>query len=325
MTEHLEKLMEGVNKLMSGFRYGEKPEELYEPIRYIMALGGKRLRPMLTILSGGMYGTDIKTLFHPSLGVEIFHNFTLMHDDIMDKAPLRRGKPTVHHKWDESVAILSGDVMLVKAYEVMMQVPDENLRTVLKMFNRCATEVCEGQQLDMNFEKLATVTEEDYIEMIRLKTAVLLGFALALGAVLSNAPQTDIDLLSGVGEFMGIGFQLKDDLLDVFGEAGKVGKQVGGDIIANKKTFLLIEALIRAEGEQRKTLDHWLQAKDFVPEEKVQAITQIYRDLGIDKLTEQKIQEYFKMSHAFLDRVNIPEKNKLSVRDFMDWLMAREH
>ncbi|TAE07028.1 MAG: polyprenyl synthetase family protein [Bacteroidetes bacterium] len=325
MNEHLEKLMEGVNTLMSKFRYGETPEELYEPIRYIMALGGKRLRPMLTILGGGVYGKDIVSLFHPALGVEIFHNFTLMHDDIMDKAPLRRGKPTVHHKWDESVAILSGDVMLVKAYEVMMQVPDVHLRTVLKMFNRCATEVCEGQQLDMNFEKLDTVTEDEYLEMIRLKTAVLLGFALALGAVLADAPQTDIDLLSGVGEFMGIGFQLKDDLLDVFGEAGKVGKQVGGDIIANKKTFLLIEALARAEGEQRKTLEYWLQVKDFVPEEKVQAVTQIYRELDIDKLTEQKMQEYFKMSHAFLDRVSVPEKNKAVLRGFMEWLMAREH
>lgn len=314
-----------LNQTLATIQYGKAPLELYEPIRYIMDLGGKRLRPLLTLLGANLYKDDITPFILPALGVEVFHNFSLVHDDIMDKAPTRRGNPTVHKKWSENTAILSGDVMLVKAYTFMMHAPDVHLRTVLDMFSRIAVEVCEGQQWDMNFENLSTVTESEYIEMIRLKTAVLLGFALALGGLLADAPSEDVEALRSLGENMGIGFQLKDDLLDVFGNPEKVGKQVGGDILANKKTFLLIEALEKAVGKQREVLDYWLEAKDYLPTEKVEAVTKIYRELEIDKLTEAKIKTYFDKGYAQLDALHAPPEKKAHLRNFMDWLIAREH
>ncbi len=321
----MEDLINALNETLAQLDYGKKPTELYEPIRYIMDLGGKRLRPLLTLLSAKLYTPDTQPFILPALAVEVFHNFTLMHDDIMDKAPLRRGKPTVHTQWNENIAILSGDVMLVKAYSLFLHTPDVHLRKVLMLFNQCAAEVCEGQQWDMNFESCDTVSEADYIEMIRLKTAVLLGFGLALGGVLAGAPESDIELLKSMGENMGLGFQLKDDLLDVFGDAGKVGKQVGGDILANKKTFLLIEALERAVGKEKETLMYWLQAKDYLPAQKIQAVMDIYRALEVDKLAEAKIKAYFDLSYAQLDALKVSEAQKTPLREFMDWLIAREH
>jgi geranylgeranyl diphosphate synthase type II len=321
----IENLLNELQLALSPLRYGESPAELYEPIRYIMDLGGKRLRPLLTLLSARLYTDDLKPFILPALGVEVFHNFTLMHDDIMDKAPLRRGKPTVHTRWNEPIAILSGDVMLVKAYELMMHAPDVCLREILVRFNRCAAEVCEGQQLDMNFENLPTVLEAEYIEMIRLKTAVLLGFALSLGALLAGAPAGEVEKLRALGEHMGIGFQLKDDLLDVFGNADKVGKLVGGDIVANKKTFLLIEALSKAVGEQKAELAYWLQAINFNPVEKVKSVTAIYKNLGIDLLAEERMQHYFGLAYQQLEALVAPAERKAHLREFMDWLIAREH
>jgi geranylgeranyl diphosphate synthase type II len=321
----IDTLLASLHETLAKQHYGDSPVELYEPIRYIMDLGGKRLRPLLTLLGANLYTDDLQPFILPALGIEVFHNFTLMHDDIMDKAPLRRGNATVHTRWNENIAILSGDVMLVKAYQLFMHAPDAHLRTVLELFSICATEVCEGQQLDMNFETLPKVSEEAYIEMIRLKTAVLLGFALALGAVLTGSPASDVQALKALGENMGIGFQLKDDLLDVFGSADKVGKQVGGDILANKKTFLLIEALERATGKQRETLDFWLNATAYNPQEKVEAVTKIYRELEIDTLTETKIQHYFDLGYAQLDALHAPDEKKAQLRGFMDWLIAREH
>ncbi|WP_247235780.1 polyprenyl synthetase family protein [Telluribacter sp. SYSU D00476] len=304
--------------------YGEHPVELYEPIRYIMSLNGKRLRPLMTLMSAAMYTDDWQRALKPAQAVEVFHNFTLMHDDIMDQAPLRRGQPTVHEKWNTNIAILSGDVMLVRAYDLLLDVEVDRIRKVLARFNQTAAEVCEGQQLDINFETRWDVSEQEYLEMIRLKTSVLLGFALELGGIIGGADEEATQLLYEAGVSMGVGFQLKDDLLDVYGDPAKFGKQVGGDIIANKKTFLLIEALERAEGETRAELDRWLGEKEFDKEEKVKAVTAIYDSLGIRTFTEQKINEYFSRGFDCLERVPADPARKAPLLGFVHQLVERE-
>jgi len=235
MTDNIRRLLDLINEDIRSMDLAMEPPELYRPIRYILDLGGKRLRPLLALLSYNLFQPDPERIVHIATGIEVFHNFTLMHDDIMDEAPLRRGKPTVHKKWSERIGILSGDVMLVKAYERLEQVDDNKVVQVLQTFNACASEVCEGQQVDMNFEQIEQVSEEAYLEMIRQKTAVLLGFSMELGAILADAPENHQSLLKKFGVNIGLGFQLKDDLLDVYGDQSKFGKQVGGDIISNKK------------------------------------------------------------------------------------------
>ncbi|WP_409021325.1 polyprenyl synthetase family protein [Dyadobacter sp. CY261] len=304
--------------------YGEAPVELYEPITYIMSLGGKRFRPLLTLLATSIFDTDITKALKPAMAVEVFHNFTLMHDDIMDRAPLRRGMPTVHEKWNANTAILSGDVMLIRAYDLLLDVPKDNLRAVLSRFNQTAAEVCEGQQLDMNFETRWDVTEEEYIGMIRLKTSVLLGFALELGGMIAGADEETVKLLYAAGENMGIGFQLKDDLLDVYGDPAKFGKQVGGDIIANKKTFLLIEALSKVEGDLKVELDRWIALEKFDNTEKVNAVTAIYNALDIRAFTEHKINEYFSRGIASLRQLRSDSIQKEVLLQFVEQLVARE-
>jgi geranylgeranyl diphosphate synthase, type II len=304
--------------------YGEEPVELYEPIRYIMSLGGKRLRPLMTLMAAALYTDDWQKALKPAQAVEVFHNFTLMHDDIMDCAPLRRGQPTVHEKWNTNIAILSGDVMLVRAYDLLIDVDSDRIKRVLTRFNQTAAEVCEGQQLDMNFETRWDVSEAEYLNMIRLKTSVLLGFALELGGIIGGADEEATRLLFEAGVSMGIGFQLKDDLLDVYGDPVKFGKQVGGDIIANKKTFLLIEALERAQGTTRAELDRWLNAKSFDKEEKVKAVTGIYEELGIRAFTEQKINEYFSRGFTCLEQVPADPARKVPLLGFAHQLVERE-
>ena len=313
-----------VNKYLDELKYGYYPEELYEPIRYIMNLGGKRLRPLLTLLGYQLYNEDTPSVIPAAAAVEVFHNFTLMHDDIMDEAPLRRGQATVHEKWNPNVAILSGDVMLIRVYDLLLNLPDVYVKKAMAAFNHTAAEVCEGQQIDMNFETRDDVTVEEYLDMIRRKTAVLLGFALQLGGLLGGADRFDQKLLYRFGVNMGIGFQLKDDLLDVYGDQAKFGKQVGGDIIANKKTFLLIEAMKRAQGAQAEELNHWLNATDFDPAEKVAAVTAIYNDLDIKALTEAKIADYFSDSADALEVLKCPDDRKALVKAFTDWLVARD-
>ena len=320
-TEHL------LQTLQTEFEqraYGQHPSELYEPIRYIMALSGKRFRPLLTLLSASIYSDDWQKAIKPAMAVEVFHNFTLMHDDIMDKAPLRRGKQTVHEKWNANTAILSGDVMLIKAYDLLLDIQKDSLRTVIARFNQTAAEVCEGQQLDMNFETRWNVTEEEYLEMIRLKTSVLLGFALELGGIISGADQESTQLLYAAGENMGIGFQLKDDLLDVYGDPEKFGKQVGGDIISNKKTFLLIEALTQAEGEVKSELEKWISSTNFDPEEKVNAVREIYEKLNIRTFTEQKINDYFEIGINSLEKLQVSDERKKPLLQFVRQLVERE-
>jgi geranylgeranyl diphosphate synthase type II len=243
----------------------------------------------------------------------------------MDAAPLRRGKPTVHTKWNNNVAILSGDVMLVNAYELLLELPAHQLPVVIRRFNRCAAEVCEGQQLDMNFEKQPGVKEEDYLEMIRLKTAALLGFSLELGGLMAGADHKNATLLYELGESIGIGFQLKDDLLDVFGEQAKVGKQVGGDIIANKKTFLLIKALQGADEKNLEELNYWLHQASFVPEEKVKAVTAIYENMNIRQIAETKMNEYFALGMFCLDKLEADAPAKKALRQFIEQIINREN
>jgi geranylgeranyl diphosphate synthase type II len=259
-----------------------------------------------------------------AVAVEAFHNFTLMHDDIMDKAPLRRGKATVHEKWNVNTAILSGDVMLVKVYDMLLDIKDAHLRTVFKAFNKCASEVCEGQQWDMEFETQQNVTESQYLNMIKLKTAVLLGFCLELGAMLAGASSKDCKSLREFGINIGMGFQLKDDLLDAYADAKKFGKQVGGDIIANKKTFLLIKALELANRNQRQDLRHWLSLQKFKKSEKVNAVKEIYNTLSIPRLTEKKIDGYFKKGFSKLENLQCSKNTKTRLRNFTELLIARE-
>lgn len=320
-----EQLLSTLEQEIGQSSYGESPIELYEPITYIMSLSGKRLRPLLTLLSASVFTTDWQKALKPALAVEVFHNFTLMHDDIMDDAPLRRGKPTIHEKWNANTAILSGDVMLVKAYDFLVDIDKELMRQVLIRFNKTAAEVCEGQQLDMNFESRQDVTEEEYINMIRLKTSVLLGFALELGGILGGADEKSVQLLYDAGVNIGLGFQLTDDLLDVYGDPSKFGKQVGGDIIANKKTFLLIEAITLAKGETQEKLQNWLAVADFDKKEKVAAVTAIYDELGIRSKTEEKINNYFAKGFEALQRLEGNTEQKKVLTDFVQQLIEREH
>ena len=305
-------------------KFGKQPASLYEPIRYIMSLGGKRLRPVLVLLAYGLYRRDLKKVLPYAIAVEAFHNFTLMHDDIMDNAPLRRNQATVHEKWNVNTAILSGDVMLVQVYDMLSKLHPEILGEALPKFNRTAREVCEGQQLDMDFESRSKVSEKEYLEMIRLKTAVLLGFSLEFGALLAGAPESDQKSLYDFGVSIGVGFQLKDDLLDVYGDKDKFGKQVGGDIISNKKTFLLIKALELAKGNTRKELERWIGLKKFNKTAKVKAVTAIYNELGIRELTERKIESYFSRGFNALESIH----SDLSVQDIREYaqvLMDRQH
>ncbi len=292
--------------------FGSQPKSLYEPIRYIMGLGGKRLRPLLVMMAYSLYKNDAKSIVKYAVAVEGFHNFTLLHDDIMDNAPLRRGKPTAHEKWNINTAILSGDVMLVKVYEMFCSLEGNTLKEALRMFNQCAAEVCEGQQWDMEFESKHKVSEAQYIEMIRLKTAVLLGLSLELGSTLAGAREVERRALRDFGINIGIGFQLKDDLLDVYADKKKFGKLVGGDIIANKKTFLLIKAKEKARGRDKIELEKWINKKKFINREKVKSVKAIYDKLQIPTLTEVKIQYYFNKGFSKLESIpDSPAKHQL--------------
>ena len=305
-------------------QYGKAPVSLYEPIRYLMGLGGKRLRPMLTMLAYGLYKPDPKNVVRYAVAVEAFQNFTLMHDDIMDKAPLRRGKATVHKKWNVNTAILSGDVMLVKVYEMFLSVESDKLKRILKAFNTCAAEVCEGQQWDMEFETKPTVTEDQYLNIILLKTAVLLGFSLELGAILAGADEKECRALRQFGTNIGIGFQLKDDLLDAYADPKKFGKQVGGDIISNKKTFLLIKALENAKGKHKTELQQWLQAKTFKKNDKIAAVKNIYDALDIRVLTERKVNQYFRKGFTQLKALQGSPEALQRLNTFTEALIGRQ-
>ena len=320
----IEQLQYLVNKAIADTKYTEQPAELYEPISYLMQLGGKRMRPVLVLIATEMFDGNVFKALDAAIGIELFHNFTLMHDDIMDKAPLRRGKPTVHAKWNESAAILSGDVMFVEAYKLMIKVDDSILREILAIFSDTASGVCQGQQADMNFEKRDDVSLPEYLEMIRQKTAVLLAGSMQIGALIGGAVPDQANLLYEFGQNLGLAFQLQDDILDVYGNPEKFGKQVGGDILSNKKTFMLIKAKELATGNTRTELDQWLNRSDD-PFAKIEAITSVYNLLEVRKLAEVEMEEYVNKALRALDLISVDRAKKDLLRGFAEQLLIREN
>ena len=320
----IEQLQHLVNKAIADTKYTEQPAELYEPISYLMQFGGKRMRPVLVLIATEMFDGNVLKALDAAIGIELFHNFTLMHDDIMDKAPLRRGKPTVHAKWNESAAILSGDVMFVEAYKLMIKVEDSILREVLAIFSDTASGVCQGQQADMNFEKRDEVSLTEYLEMIRQKTAVLLAGSMQIGALIGGAVPDQANLLYEFGENLGLAFQLQDDILDVYGNPEKFGKQVGGDILSNKKTFMLIKAKELATGNTKSEIDQWLNRSDD-PFAKVEAITSIYNLLEVRKLAEIEMEEYVNKALRALELISVDRSKKDLLRGFAEQLLIREN
>jgi geranylgeranyl diphosphate synthase, type II len=315
---------QAIERTILDIDFGQKPTELYDPIRYIMSLGGKRMRPVLTLLSYNLFKEDWPAALRPALGVEVFHNFTLLHDDLMDNAPSRRGKPTVHKKWNDNIAILSGDVMLVRAYELFFGIEASQLSVALQRFSTTAAEVCEGQQMDMNFESEASVSPERYLEMIKLKTSVLLGFAMELGALLSGESTENQQKMYAIGLNAGLGFQIMDDILDVYGDPIKFGKQVGGDIISNKKTLMLIEALATADAHTLTELNQWIEKTNFDPAEKVKAVTDIYNKLNIREIVQNIANAYFAKCFEQINKLTVAEEKKEALKSFFEQLLARE-
>lgn len=324
MRFSIESALQQINQEIETFNFGETPNNLYEPIRYIMGLGGKRLRPLLCLLSYNLFKDNYTKLLLPAIGVEVFHNFTLLHDDIMDNAPLRRGKPTVHEKWNQNVAILSGDVMLVKAYEMLMELDEKLYKKIIASFNHCAASVCEGQQLDVDYETSTNISIEEYLRMISLKTAVLLGFCMEIGALAAETSEKNAELLKDFGINLGIAFQLQDDLLDVFGDKDKFGKKANGDIFARKKTFLLIKALEFAKGKDQNFLNDFLQGTSVVTEEQVKGVRKVYDQVGVQKVTQEAISTYFEKAAQSLAKVDATMFKKAILKNFVNKLMLRE-
>ena len=306
--------------------YGSSPKELYEPISYIMSLGGKRMRPVLVLMAADFFGGNTDNALHAAVAVELFHNFTLVHDDIMDKAPLRRNQPTVHEKWNSSTAILSADAMMVKAYQELCKCDIAVLPKLLEIFSDIAVKVCEGQQFDMNYETLQKVSIIQYIKMIELKTAVLIAGSSKIGAIIGGAREEDAQSLYNFGKHIGIAFQLQDDILDVFADEEKFGKQKGGDIIANKKTYLLLKAIELAEGNRymKEELQQWINAPQFNPTEKVEAVTNIYNFLNVKELATKEMKKQYELAKTFLNPIPVDDNKKQQLIDFADSLMIRE-
>lgn len=317
-------ILDKVNGFIDGLTYNRKPETIYEPIKYVLSIGGKRIRPVLMLLAYNMYKDNPESILMPACALETYHNYTVLHDDLMDNADVRRGVPTVHRKWNANTAILSGDSMLVVAYQRMAQCDAGKLKPVLDLFTETALEIGEGQQYDMDFECRNDVTEDEYIEMIRLNTSVLLACAMKIGAILADAPAADADLVYKFGEQLGLAFQLQDDLLDVYGDPKVFGKAIGGDITSNKKTYMLINALQRADAFQRAELDRWINAREFDRAEKIAAVTDIYNQRGIREICEARINHYFAESEKCLALVAVADERKAQLREFMANLLKRE-
>ena len=314
-----------VNDYIQHMPFDRKPMSLYEPIRYVLSMGGKRMRPVLMLLAYNLFKDDPQSILSSACALETYHNYTLLHDDLMDNADLRRGHETVHKKWDANTAILSGDSMLVLAYKLMADCRQDKLKEVLDIFTETALEIGEGQQYDMDFENRMDVREDEYIEMIRLKTSVLLACALKIGAVLADAGAADADRLYSFGEKIGLAFQLQDDFLDVYGDTKVFGKAIGGDIVSNKKTYMLINAFLRADEEQKAELTRWVEAKEFDEQEKIAAVTRLYNAIGIDRLAEQKIESYVNEGLKCLDAVSIDADRKQMLVEYVYKLMKRKY
>ena len=320
-----DEILKMVNEFLDHLSYDRKPESLYEPIKYVLSMGGKRIRPTLMLLAYNLYKENPEDILMNACALETYHNYTLLHDDLMDNADMRRGHLTVHKKWNNNTAILSGDSMLVLAFQRMMQCDTKHLKDILDLFTVTALEIGEGQQYDMEFETRNDVKEEEYIEMIRLKTSDLLACALKIGAILADASAEDADNLYKFGEQIGLAFQLQDDYLDVYGDSKVFGKEIGGDITSNKKTYMLINAFNKANDAQRKELTRWVSARDFDRNEKVDAVTRLYNEIGIDQLAQDKIAYYFAQSKKFLNAVNVPEEKKEELRKYAQKMMKRQY
>lgn len=316
-------LIQKINTAVEDIQYNTEPKKLYDPIRYILSIGGKRIRPLLMLMGYNLYRDDVDAIINNALALETYHNFTLLHDDLMDKSDMRRGNPTVHKKWNDNTAILSGDTMLIMAYELFNKGMKND--AAWTAFIEATLGVCEGQQYDIDFETRNDVTEAEYMEMIRMKTSLLLGYALKIGAMLGGGDQEDVENLYKFGEKMGLAYQLQDDLLDVYGDPTKFQKKLGGDIVDNKKTFMLINAYQRANQEQKAELDRWMNTQEFDSAEKIEAVTHIYNILGIDKLAQQKIEELFVLSLQSLDKVKVDEAKKAELRAFANRLLGRKY
>ena len=321
--KQFEEALSAIERELSLLSFPKAPENLYDPLRYFMALGGKRIRPILTLMATELFSVDPQNSFNAALAVEVFHNFSLIHDDIMDDAPLRRNKPTVHERWGSNVAILSGDVLLVKAYQLIAKQDARHLPDLLNLFNSTAVEVCEGQQMDMDFELRKDVSIAEYIEMIRLKTSVLLGCALEMGAIVADASPKDRKKLYTFGQHIGIAFQIQDDILDLFADPKKFGKQVGGDVIANKKTLLNLKALQMASEDQRQSLERLSHEQDHAV--KVMRTREIYVEIGVRSACEQLMLEHYTLAMQSVNSVKCPQDKKTPLIHLAALLMNREH
>ncbi|RFC55618.1 polyprenyl synthetase family protein [Brumimicrobium aurantiacum] len=320
----LQEYQQLLEKKIAALELPKEPKNLYDPLRYFLTLGGKRTRPCLTMLGCNLFGTPGIKAINAALAVELFHNFTLIHDDIMDDAPLRRGQSTVHEKWDQDIAILSGDVLFVEAYSLLAKHDTDVLPKLLSVFTRTAREVCEGQQMDMDFETSNSITKEEYIEMIRLKTSVLLGAALEMGALIGGAEnEEDISNIYNFGMNIGLAFQMHDDILDLYADPEKFGKQVGGDILSNKKTYLLLTALELAEGEQKKALLDLLENQDG--ETKIENAKTIFEELKVKEIAEEKKEEFYQRALENMSNINVSNEQKQPLLDLAKYLMSRDH
>ncbi len=313
-----------INQKIGELNFDKSPRELYDPMKYALTMGGKRIRPLFTLLACDMFGKDIQKAIPAALAVEVFHNFTLIHDDIMDVAPLRRGKETVYKKWNPNIGILSGDAMLAKAFEILVDSDAAQLKPLVHLLSKVAIEVCEGQQLDMNYEHSELVTIPEYLEMIRLKTAVLAGSALLAGAIVADASAADQHEIYKFGEDLGIAFQLKDDILDVFGDESKFGKKKGGDIVAKKKTYLYLKAHELAEGKILNTLTYYFVNSTFDDEAKINEVSAIYKQLHVKEVAEEQMVFYYQRALAHLANIHLPETNKAALLEVAESLMSRE-
>ncbi len=314
------------NELHQNKEYFNKfPTLLYEPIEYTLGMKGKRIRPVLTLMACNLFTNDYEKAVKPALGIEIFHNFTLLHDDIMDNSSMRRGKPTIHKKYNDNIAILSGDAMSIMAYKLIVDANPPELSKVLSEFSKMAIEVCEGQQYDMDFEEITDVRPEQYLEMIKLKTAVLIAGSLKIGAIIGGAPTLDAEALYNFGINIGLAFQLQDDYLDSFGDSNTFGKKIGGDITANKKTYLLIKALELAQGENKTSLLELLSSTNTEEETKISRVKHIYTQLKVEELSKAKMNEYYSKAIAALDSVNVEDEKKQGLKYFAEKLMNRQY
>lgn len=317
-------LLNTVQEIFDKEQFVFAPKELYEPIEYTLRLGGKRIRPVMLLAANQMFGGNAEEVKYAAVGIETFHNFTLLHDDLMDKSPLRRGKPTVYCKWDENTAILSGDTMFAMAWRYFLRQAHPGLQTILNCFNETAIEVCEGQQYDMNFEKQTDTSISDYMMMIRLKTAVLLAGALKIGALYANAPEKDIEHLYEFGIHLGLAFQLQDDLLDAYGDVAVFGKQTGQDIRDNKKTYLILKALENGTESQCEELRRLFAEMPADSEAKVARVLEIYNQIGIRQEVEKAVQDEFALAQKNLDAIAVSDDKKRPLRELTEALLGRK-